>query len=410
MRNAIAVMNTKGGVGKSTLVLALAETLSAHYGKNVLIIDSDAQTSISAMLLTPANLHRLQSDGLTIVDLLVASVLNNVAVDWPRFVVGGVSDVDEARSVYLVPSDMQLTLFEREVSKESLHGQLRRSIGALLNHVRGVFDIVLIDCPPGLSVLTESWLREADFHLSPTKPDYVSTCGLEVFRRFKGLNPEMGFAENLGVIINMKDTYSSVDADYQRWLSENADNRCFTQAVPRTSALQVAAQLSPVERSYVAKYPGDSGHTIRAVAEELIGRLQVANAAAAARAQAAAAKASQPQAAAPKAAPAPPQPAPAAVLKPAASEAAASATGIAASAAGTIGSRHHHGSCGPASAGAAAAACCARGARATRRPARRASGPSAGESRRHPPTAAANQANADQVGAGLMTVTASRFC
>ena len=129
----------------------------------------------------------------------MASVLNNVAVDWPRFVVGGVSDVDEARTVYLVPSDMQLTLFEREVSKESLHARLRTSIGALLNHVRGVFDIVLIDCPPGLSVLTESWLREADFHFSPTKPDYVSTCGLEVFRRFKGLNPEMGFAENLGV-------------------------------------------------------------------------------------------------------------------------------------------------------------------------------------------------------------------
>jgi chromosome partitioning protein len=281
MRNAVAVMNTKGGVGKSTLVLALAETLSAHYGKNVLIIDSDAQTSISAMLLTPANLNRLQSEGLTIVDLLVASVLNSVAVDWPRFVIGGVSDVDEARSVYLIPSDMQLTLFEREVSKESLHGKLRTSIAALLQHVRGVFDIILIDCPPGLSVLTESWLREADFHLSPTKPDYVSTCGLEVFRRFKGLNPEMGFAENLGVIINMKDAYSSVDADYQRWLGENADNRCFAHAVPRTSALQVAAQLSPVERSYVAKYPGESGHSIRALAEELIGRLKAANAVAA---------------------------------------------------------------------------------------------------------------------------------
>jgi chromosome partitioning protein len=296
MRNAIAVMNTKGGVGKSTLVLALAESLSAHYGKNVLIIDSDAQTSISAMLLTPANLHRLQSEGLTIVDLLVASVLNNMAVDWPRFVVGGVSDVDEARSVYLVPSDMQLTLFEREVSKESLHGKLRSSIGALLKHVRGVFDIVLIDCPPGLSVLTESWLREADFHLSPTKPDYVSTCGLEVFRRFKGLNPEMGFAENLGVIVNMKDTYSSVDADYQRWLMENPDNRSFPQPVPRTSALQVAAQLSPVERSYVAKYPGESGTAIRAVAEELISRLKAANAALAAKPQGPTAKPAQSQA------------------------------------------------------------------------------------------------------------------
>ena len=243
MRNTVAVMNTKGGVGKSTLVLTVAETLSAVFRKNVLIIDSDSQASVSAMLLSATNLHRLQSDGLTIVDLLVASVLNNVAVDWPRFVVGGVSDVDEARTVYLIPSDMQLTLFEREVSKESLHARLRTSIGALLNHVRSVFDIILIDCPPGLSVLTESWLREADFHLSPTKPDYVSTCGLEVFRRFKGLNPEMGFAENLGVVINMRDAQSPVEADYQRWLGENPDNRAVR---PDGAAHQrAAARLAP---------------------------------------------------------------------------------------------------------------------------------------------------------------------
>src|SRR5215468_2704818 len=72
MRNTIAVMNTKGGVGKSTLVLSVAETLSAVFRKNVLIIDSDSQASVSAMLLSATNLHRLQSDGLTIVDLLVA--------------------------------------------------------------------------------------------------------------------------------------------------------------------------------------------------------------------------------------------------------------------------------------------------------------------------------------------------
>jgi chromosome partitioning protein len=282
MRNTIAVMNTKGGVGKSTLVLAMAETLSAQFRKNVLIIDSDSQASVSAMLLTAANLHRLQSDGLTIVDLLVASVLNNVAVDWPRFVVGGVSDVDEARTVYLIPSDMQLTLFEREVSKESLHARLRTSIGALLGHVRSVFDVILIDCPPGLSVLTESWLREADFHLSPTKPDYVSTCGLEVFRRFKSLNPEMGFAENLGVIVNMKDQGSSVDEEYHRWLAKNADNCCIKQAVPRTSALQHAGQLSPIERSYVAKFPGESGTAVKALCQEVLDRLAAANAAVAA--------------------------------------------------------------------------------------------------------------------------------
>ena len=51
MRNALAVMNTKGGVGKSTLVLAMAETLSAMFRKNVLIIDSDSQASVSGICL-----------------------------------------------------------------------------------------------------------------------------------------------------------------------------------------------------------------------------------------------------------------------------------------------------------------------------------------------------------------------
>src|SRR5262245_33263182 len=132
MLNTIAVMNTKGGVGKSTLVLAMAETLSARFGKNVLVIDADAQASVSLMLVSAGNLSRLQADGATIVDFLVAAVLKKDAVDWHRFVTAGVSDVEEARTVYLIPSDMQLTLFEREVSLEQAFIQLRASIGDLL--------------------------------------------------------------------------------------------------------------------------------------------------------------------------------------------------------------------------------------------------------------------------------------
>jgi len=273
MRNTIAVMNTKGGVGKSTMVLALAEALSAFRGKNVLVIDSDAQATVSSMLMTVSNLHRLQNDGLTIVDYLVARVLQNATADWPRFVVRNVSDVDDARTVFLIPSDMQLTLFEREVSKESMHSRLRLAIGGLLAEVRGVFDIVLIDCPPGLSVLTECWLREADFHVSPTKADYVSVCGLEVFRRFKALNPEMGFAQNLGVIINMKEPGSPAEDDYHAWLERNAENRCFGQAVSRASSIQDAARFQTPDRSYLAKYPGQVGQAFRALADELLERM-----------------------------------------------------------------------------------------------------------------------------------------
>ena len=273
MRNTIAVMNTKGGVGKSTLVMALAETLSAYHGKNVLVIDSDSQASVSSMLMTVANLHRLQSDGATIVDYLIGRVLQNADPQWTSFVVRNVSDVDDARTVFVIPSDMQLTLFEREVSKESLHGNLRLAISALLNEARSVFDVVLIDCPPGLSVLTECWLREADFHVSPTKADYISLCGLEVFRRFKALNPEMGFAHNLGVIINMKDAHSASEQDYHGWLAADPDNRCFAWTLPRMNALQDAARFQPGERSYFAKYPGQVGDAVRGLANEVLERM-----------------------------------------------------------------------------------------------------------------------------------------
>lgn len=273
MRNSIAVMNTKGGVGKSTLVLALAETISAYHGKNVLVIDSDAQASVSSMLMSVSSLYKLQSEGATIVDYLHGRVLKNQVIDWPKYIVRNVSDVDDARSLFLLPSDMQLTLLEREVSKENLHGKLREVIGELLTGVRRVFDLVLIDCPPGLSVLTECWLREADFHISPTKADYVSVCGLEVFRRFKGLNPEMGFAQNLGVIVNMKETNSTSDEEYHRWLQDNAENACFAQAIPRMPALQDAANFHSYERSYLAKYPGQVGTAVRALTEEVMSRL-----------------------------------------------------------------------------------------------------------------------------------------
>jgi chromosome partitioning protein len=278
MLNAIAVMNTKGGVGKSTLVLALAETLSVFHGKNVLVIDGDAQSSVSSMLMTVANLHKLQSQGLTMVDFLVSTVLSNEPVEWTKFVVRNVSDVDDARSVYLLPSDMQLTLFEREVSKENLHARMRSVIAQVLTDARRVFDVILIDCPPGLSVLTESWLRESDFHISPTKADYVSICGLEVFRRFKALNPEMGFARNMGVIVNMKDSHSVADEDYHAWLRSDPDNRCFTQAVPRMNSLQDAARFQIAERSYSAKYPGTVGQAVRALADEVVQRMTEANA------------------------------------------------------------------------------------------------------------------------------------
>ncbi|MEI9902421.1 MAG: AAA family ATPase [Hyphomicrobium sp.] len=243
MRNSIAIMNTKGGVGKSTLVLALAETISAYHKKNVLVIDSDAQASVSSMLMSVSSLYKLQSEGATIVDYLHGRVLKNQVIDWPKFIVRNVSDVDDARSVFLLPSDMQLT----PARARGLQGEPARA------PARGDRRIAQRRAPcvrhrshrlPA-GALGSHRVLAARGRL-PHLADQGRLCvGVRAggVPPFQGLNPEMGFAQNLGVIINMKETNSASDEEYHRWLQDNPENACFSQAIPRMPALQDAAQL-----------------------------------------------------------------------------------------------------------------------------------------------------------------------
>ena len=198
-------MNTKGGVGKSTLVMALAETLSAIHGKNVLVVDSDSQTSMSTMLMHVTSWEQMEQKQRTLVDYLSAMTLNGGNVPWTDYVARNVSDVEEARSVYLVPSHMELSLFERAVSEERAAAKLQEVVRNFLAETSRMFDVVFIDCPPGLSLLTECWLREVDYVMPPIKPDYLSARGLAVLKQFRKEHGAGGFAEILGIVINMKD-------------------------------------------------------------------------------------------------------------------------------------------------------------------------------------------------------------
>ena len=273
MGYAITVMNAKGGVGKSTLVLALAETLATHHRRRVLVVDSDAHASVSNMLMSLTRLAALQDQGRTVVDYFAALVLKGVSANLGHYIVAGVSDVDDARTVDLLPGGGHLTLFEREVSAGHLEPSLRRAVRLFLTEVTSSYDIVLIDSAPGLSVLTECWLREANFYLAPTKPDYISTRGLQFLGQFRQRDLDMGFAQFLGVIINMADPHSRIDDQFEHWLRQHRGNRCFEQLIRRTTALQAAAHFYPRPRSYYAKYPGDTGKDLRQLTVELLARL-----------------------------------------------------------------------------------------------------------------------------------------
>ncbi|MEZ5775619.1 MAG: ParA family protein [Hyphomicrobiaceae bacterium] len=263
MGQSIAVMNTKGGVGKSTIVMALAETLSVFHGKNVLVIDSDSQTSMSTMLMHVSRWETIERQHRTLVDYLVASVIDGEKVDWRNYVATGVSDVDDAQSVYLIPSHMELSLFERQVSADKREDALKTVIAKLLEEAKRVFDVILIDCPPGLSVLTEIWLRTADHFIPPTKPDYLSVRGLSTLNTFRQRYQPETFANLLGVLVNLKDGRIGSEEEWHRRLAADPANRVFKTPIPRRAYIQRAADFEPEKRTYVAKYPGDAGQSIK---------------------------------------------------------------------------------------------------------------------------------------------------
>jgi chromosome partitioning protein len=272
MHSTISIMNAKGGVGKSTLTLTLSETLAAVHNKRVLVVDSDAHSSVSTMLMRPDWVMAIQQQGRTVVDYFISLVLKGEAANWASFVSRGVSDVDDARTVDLMTGGGHLTLFEREVSKEGLEARLRHAVRTFLTEARAAYDFVFIDSAPGLSVLTECWLREVDFYISPSKPDYISTHGLQFLGAFSQRDQDMGFAECLGVIISMKDINAFEDSQYERWLRQNSKHPCFDQVIPRATSLQTAAHFCPRPRSYWAKYPGETGKAMRQLAQEFMAR------------------------------------------------------------------------------------------------------------------------------------------
>jgi chromosome partitioning protein len=253
--------------------MAIAETLAEYHGKSSLIIDADGQMSISLMM-SPGRILAERADSeLTIVNYFIKTVLEGKEVDWPQYVCRDVSDVDDVGGIFLIQGDMDLPLLEREIAAANKFGAMRSAARELLEAAGQYVDVVLVDCAPGISVMTETWLRECDQHLVPVKPDFLAISGLEYLRRFRSRNPEMGFAEQLGIVINMMETTSAADRAMAAHLREDEDLNCFDTAIPLASIIQRAALYSGEPRSYIAKYAGEPGRAIRAITKELLERL-----------------------------------------------------------------------------------------------------------------------------------------
>lgn len=189
----LAIVNMKGGVGKTSLVVGLAETLAMQEKKPVLVIDLDAQASASYCIAGNRALTRLIEQDRTVDSYFYAALINGPRRRIDELVCGPATNVTsdgENLEVSLLASSVDLRLTERKIIYELTNkgdnlARITRKVTELLQpdleRLRQAYSYILIDCAPGISTFTDAAIRNADLILVPTIPDFISHAGLTAF-------------------------------------------------------------------------------------------------------------------------------------------------------------------------------------------------------------------------------------
>lgn len=194
----VAVINYKGGVGKTTVTSNLAAEL-AFRGKKVLIVDTDAQASLTFSFITPDQWDMEYKDTKTIKSWFDAISAGSEPPALTDFVITPASVNSAVRSqggridlicshLGLINVDLELATLLGGVNLQQakrnyikVHGKLRSAIANLAR--TSDYDIVLIDCPPNFNVVTKNAIVASEKILIPAKPDYLSTLGIDYLHR-----------------------------------------------------------------------------------------------------------------------------------------------------------------------------------------------------------------------------------
>lgn len=184
----LSFINMKGGVGKTTTTINIADTLVRHFNKNVLVIDMDPQFNATQALFTKFKTineyEKLRQERKTIASVVMENRGSGVAMEAQSYthedLVIQLHETANRNHLYLIPGDLELIDYEssRRGAEKILASFIQENI--LENYD---LDYILIDTPATYSIYSQASLLASNYYLVPIAPDVFSTLGYSLLHK-----------------------------------------------------------------------------------------------------------------------------------------------------------------------------------------------------------------------------------